>query len=177
MGQAKAYPLAAYVHSQHCPSFMMVLKSAVLCSDASVSLSIYSLSRLHISFIVIKFLHLLVQCLLPPVAPVVRRRVHNLGDPGDIQILDGRVRSVHLKVRNTGSIRRAILCEIRDIFLQSHSNLWGDNSRIGSIVIGVGHVFSMSCRRNAEEVGVCVVLVSFVKVKRVACEGAVSHQY
>lgn len=62
---------------------------------------------------------LLVQSLLPPIAPIVRRRVHHLADPRDVEVLDRSIGAVYAKVRHARLVRRPGLGEVSDILLQS----------------------------------------------------------
>lgn len=117
-----------------------------------------------------------VQGLLPPVAPCIRRRISQLADPSDIQVLDGRILAVQIKVRHALLVGVAALRKVRDVLLQSNGNGRIGNTadragaRLVGVVEGVRDIEAVQRRWCGEQVGVGLVVLRLVEIEGVAGE-------
>ena len=112
---------------------------------------------------------LVIQCLLPPITPIIRRRIF-LRRSGNIQVQNRRLISILWKLGYSRPIRISLLCKVRDIFLKCYCRFCVEDHWIRPIVIRVGNISPMDCGWDREVIGICIIVVSLVQVKRVARE-------
>ena len=122
------------------------------------------------------------QSLLPPVTPLVGRRVPQLANASDVQVLHRRVLAIQVKVRHTRGVGVALLRESRDVLLQRngdsrvrHAADWAGTGNVG-IVESVGDVEAVERGRGGEQVGVGLVLECLVEVEGVAGEAELGDE-
>ena len=122
------------------------------------------------------------QSLLPPVTPLVGRRVPQLANASDVQVLHRRVLTVQVEVRHTCGVRVALLREGRDVLLQRNGDgrvgHAADRAGAGDVgvVESVGDVEAVERGRGGEQVGVGLVLECLVEVEGVAGEAELGNE-
>ena len=109
------------------------------------------------------------QRLLPPIAPLIRRRVPHRRESRDIQFQDRRVISISLKQRqHAHPVRVPAFRKRCDVPLQRLRDRRARDARVWAVVVGVRHVQAVQRRRDGEVVAVGVVAVGFAEVEGVA---------
>ncbi len=84
-----------------------------------------------------------IQRLLPKITPSIRRRIPDLRDPRDIQVLHRSVLAIHDEIRHPGLVRRARLGEMRDVLLQRDGDGGAEDGGGGPVEVGVS-----TCRKG-----------------------------
>jgi hypothetical protein len=127
-------------------------------------------------------LHLSKQALLPPVTPLVGRRISQLANASNVQVLHRRVLTIQIEVRHTRGVWVTFLCEGRDVLLQGncdsrvrHAADWAGTGNVG-VVESVRDVEAMERGRSGEQVGVGLVLECLVEVESVAGEAELGDE-
>ena len=109
-----------------------------------------------------------VQCLLPPITPIIRRRI-SLRRRTNIQDLHSSFIPIYWERRHSRPVWISPLCKVRDIFLECYCSLGtNDHHRIGPVIICIGNVGAMDCGRDGEVVAISVVSKRLVQVESVA---------
>lgn len=130
-----------------------------------------------------------VQCLLPPIAPLVGRGIHHLVDASDVKLLHCGVVAIDREVRDLedGSqphrlaqsnssqtypslIRIPRRRPMRNILLQRNRNLIAHHTLTRSIIERIRHILPMQRRRDRKIIRIRIIPVRLVQVARVACE-------
>lgn len=117
---------------------------------------------------------LLVRSLLPEITAVIRRWIHCLRDPGDIQDLYDGTFTVEREEWHSFLVWCASLCKCCQVLLQGKSDRC-DNIRVRSVEIGVWYILAVNGWRHSEKVRVCVISISLVEVESVASEDSVAY--
>ena len=126
--------------------------------------------------------HLSEQALLPPVTPLVGRRISQLANASNVQVLHRRVLAIQVKVRHTRGVRVTLLRKGCDVLLQRdgdgrvrHAADWAGAGNVG-VVESVRDIEAVEGGRSGEQVGVGLVLECLVEVEGVAGEAELSDE-